>query len=211
MSLTAPIGIFLSKAQGKYKAKHRLFITVEDLSTVPAELFATKVSKSQNQELKGKVIFKHFSYKANDNAPWSPHTPQGTELVTPNAELKQQAVDNLNNLPNAEFRLTINIPGKFCNIDTPDGRFTIFDKTEFPEKEGNPGYYLKSGSKCTINLTPAVHLDETYFQVKLSTDLTPDELFVKSGHAQVWSPDGSDNGFETNQDDGNEDVGPWGQ
>ena len=209
--LTAPIGIFQSKANGPYKAGHRLFITVEDLESLPDELFATKVSQSQNPELSGKVIFKHFSFKANENSPWTPQTPQGTQPVTPPAELKAQVLEKLGNMENAEFRLTINIPGAFCNIDTPDGRFTIFDKNEFPDRDGNPGYYVKSGSVCNIKLTPASHMGNQYFQVLLSTGLAPDDLFVKSGRAQVWGQEdrGTAAGSSYESEDIDDGSSPW--
>ena len=53
LELTAPIGIFLNKGNANYSPSWRMFINVEDLATIPDDLFATKVSQSQNPDLSG--------------------------------------------------------------------------------------------------------------------------------------------------------------
>lgn len=209
LELTAPIGIFLNKGNANYSPSWRMFINVEDLATIPDDLFATKVSQSQNPDLAGKVVFKYFSFKVNDNTPWSIHTPSGTQITTPPAELKQLVVDRLGNMEGVEMSLAINLPGNFCNIDTPEGVFTVFDKKEFPQTDGKPGYYIKSESLVTIHLTEATHLGNKYYQVRLSTDLTPDELFVKAGRGQVWGQDDGGAGVSAVADEESDGGAPW--
>lgn len=211
LEVKAPIGIFLNKGNANYAPSWRLFITVEDLESIPADLFATKVSQSQNPDLAGKVVFKYFSFKVNDATPFSIHTPQGTDVTTPPAELKQLVIDKLGNMDGVEMSLAINLPGNFCNIETPQGTFTVFDKKEFPQTDGKPGYYIQSESVATVKLTEATHLGNKYYQVRLSTELSPDELFVKAGRGQVWGQDDSGVGAGVGaSDDGAVDDGsPW--
>lgn len=206
-----PVGVFLNKGNANYAASWRMFIKVEDVSAIPDDLFATKVSQSQNPDLAGKVVFKYFSFKANDNTPFSIHTPEGTTVTTPPAELKQLVMDRLGKIDGVEMSLAINLPGNFCNIETPQGMFTVFDKKEFPQTDGKPGYYIKSESPVTVKLTEATHLGNKYYQVRLSTDLSPDELFVKAGRGQIWGQDNSGVGAGAGaSDDVDADDGaPW--
>lgn len=214
LELTAPIGVFLNKGNQNYSPSWRLFITVEDLHAVPDDLFAVKVSQSQNPELSGKVVFKYFSFKVNDDAPWSIHAPNNASLTTPPSELKAEVIQKLGHMEDAEKSLAINLPGNFSNILTGDGElYTVFDKKEFPQTDGNPGYYIKQGSVATVKLTEATHLGNKYYQVRLSTDLTPDELFVKAGRSKVWGQDGGSAapaGYADGEEDAATDEGsPW--
>lgn len=212
LEVKAPIQVFLNKGNANYAPSWRLFITVKDLESIPADLFATKVSQSQNPDLAGKVVFKYFSFKVNDATPFSIHTPQGTDVTTPPAELKQLVIDKLGSMDGVEMSLVINLPGNFCNIETPQGTFTVFDKKEFPKTDGKPGYFLKSESEATVKLTEATHLGNKYYQVRLSTELSPDELFLKAGRAQVWGQDDASVGASDDGavDDGAADDGsPW--
>lgn len=211
LEINAPIGVFLNKGNEHYKPSWRLNIKVKDLASIPDAMFATKMSQSQNPELAGKVLFKYFSFKINENTPWSTHTPQNTDLNTPPSELKQLVMDRLGNMEGVEMSLTINLPGNFCNIETPLGKFTIFDKKEFPQTDGGPGYYVKSESPATVKLTEATHLGNKYYQVDLSTDLSPDELFVEAGRAKVWGQDngGSNAPVGVSSDADGTDGAPW--
>ena len=164
----------------------RVFIHVKDLSTVPDELFAVKISQSKKPELAGRAVFKYFSYKPNDEAPFSSLAPANTTLQTPVAELKALALGNLAKLPDAVFSLAINMNGRFGNIKTPKGTYLLFDDERFPQSEGKPGYYLKGETEATVTLTQAAGQHCSYYRVQLETEQSPDEIFVKSGQSRVW-------------------------
>lgn len=184
-----PLSVYQQQGMND-RPSRRVFIDLTDIASVPDELFAVKISQSKNPELAGKPIFKYFSYKVNDNTPFSALAPTGTTVATPTSEVKQNVVTKLGQLPDAKFSLAINLNGKFANITTAEGPYTIFDDNEFAATEGKPGYYIKRGSLGTIELKKATSQYGPYYQVSLETKLTPDELFVRSGKGKVWG--GSD-------------------
>lgn len=186
------ISIFTGTGMNGDGLSRRLFVTVTDITEVPEELFAVKISQSQKPEKAGRVVFKHLLFRQpGETQPWQDLAPSGVTLGTPVAEIKQTLVNFITekNLQ-LEFELAINLNGKFANITTPEGRFTLFDDAEFPESKGNPGYYLKRGTKADITLTPRPSkYGNVYYQVTLETAGTPDEIFVRGGRAQVWGQD----------------------
>lgn len=186
--ITGPISIFQTAGMNG-RPSRRLFIDITDLNALPDELFAIKISQSKNPALVGKPVFKHFSYKVNENSPFSAVAPDGTTPATPTTEIKPAVVGKLGALPGAVFSLNITLNGTFANIATPEGTFTIFDDKEFPATEGKPGYYVKSGSHASVTITRAESQYGPYYRTDLKTNLTPDELFVKAGKGRVWGAD----------------------
>lgn len=180
-----PISIFQSHNMNNEPAR-RLFITVTDLSVVPDELFAVKLSQSKKPELAGKPVFKYFSYKVSENTPFSPLAPSTATLQTPTSELKASVLEKIGKIPGAVFSLAINMNGRFGNIKTPEGVFTLFDDQQFAQSEGKPGYYLKSGTEAKVTLTQATSQYGPYYRVQLETEEVPDDIFVKSGRSKVW-------------------------
>ena len=63
--IKGPISIFQTAGMNG-RPSRRLFIDVKDLSTIPDELFAVKISQSKNPSLAGKFVFKLFRYIFND-------------------------------------------------------------------------------------------------------------------------------------------------
>lgn len=203
----APISVF-QQAGMNGQPSRRLFITVEDLNTIPDELFAVKVSQSKNPELAGKSVFKYFSYKVDENAPFSALAPSGTTMATPTAETKAAVVAKLGSIAGAKFSVAINMNGKFANIATPDGTYTIYDDKEFPATEGKPGYYIKAGSLADVEITKGESQYGPYYKVALSTDMTPDELFVRAGKSKVWGAEAGAGAADVATDEVN-DGGVW--
>jgi len=182
------ISIFTTDGLNGGKSR-RLFITVDDITEVPEELFAVKVSQSNKPEKAGKTVFKYLSFKQDgDGQPWQDFAPKDVTIATPVAEIKAKLVSFVqsNNLQ-LKYQLAVNLNGKFANISTAEGRFTLFDDVQFAASEGNPGYYLKRGTRATVTLKEAMsNYGKPYFQVTLATSATPDEIFQKSGRAKVW-------------------------
>lgn len=185
-----PISIFQTHDMNNKPAR-RLFIAVTDLSVVPDELFAIKVSQSKKPELAGKPVFKYFSYKVSENIPFSPLAPATATLQTPTSELKAAVLEKIGKIPGAVFSLAINMNGHFGNITTPEGVFTLFDDQRFPQSEGKPGYYLKSNTEAKVTLTKATSQYGPYYRVQLETEEVPDDIFVKSGRSKVWGEEDS--------------------
>lgn len=181
-----------------HKTQRRLHIPMPELSAIPEELFAVKVSQSKNPNKAGKTVFKYLTFKQpGDDQPTQDFAPQGVNIGTPVAEIKQAFMNLMATNPaiQLEFTLHVNLPGKFANIETSEGRFTIFDMEAFPETEGAPGYYIKRGTHADVTLTPAVSQGNQYYQVALKTSQGPDEIFEKSERARVWGQDDDTTNF----------------
>ena len=183
--INGPISIFQTAGMNG-RPSRRLFIDVKDLATIPDELFAVKISQSKNPSLAGKPVFKHFSYKVNENTPFSALAPDTTTLATPVSEIRTSVVTKLGALPGAVFSLNITLNGSFANIATSDGLYTIFDDKEFPATEGKPGYYVASGTPAEVTITEAQSQYGPYYRTSIKTALSPDEVFVKAGNSKVW-------------------------
>lgn len=188
----APISIYKSTDMNG-QISRRLFITIEDLNTIPEELFKVKISQSQNPALAGKAVFKYFSYKINEESAFSPLAPDGTTTATPLGELKAAVVAKLGAIPGAKFSVAINMNGRFGNITTSDGEYTVFDNEQFAANEGNPPkYYLKSGVIADVTLTEATSKYGPYYRINLATDASPDDIFQKTSRAKVYGQDSDD-------------------
>lgn len=184
----APISIYKSTGMNG-QISRRLFIAIEDLNTIPEELFKVKVSQSQNPALAGKPVFKYFSYKINEESAFSPLAPDGTTTATPLGELKAAVLAKLGAIPGAKFSVAINMNGRFGNISTTEGVFTVFDNEQFVANEGNPPYFLKSGVTADVTLTEATSQYGPYYRIDLSTDASPDDIFQTASRAKVYGQD----------------------
>lgn len=183
--IKGPISIFQTAGMNG-RPSRRLFIEVKDLAVIPEELFAVKISQSKNPSLAGKPVFKYFSYKVNENTPFSALAPDTTTLATPLSEIRSAVLTKLGALPGAVFSLNIALNGSFANITTSEGLYTIFDDKEFPATEGKPGYYVASGTEAEVTITEAQSQYGPYYRTSIKTALSPDEVFVKAGKGKVW-------------------------
>lgn len=193
--------------------KRRLQIKLDNdrLDEIPAELFNVKVSQSTKPELAGKTLFKYFSMKTTDGT-WSQETPEGTTLATDLNELKEKIVASLAG-KDIELYLTFPWSGSFGNIDTSNGRFVLFDDKQFPSddvsRQGYPGYYLNPNTKVDVHLTPAISNNNMYYQIRLTTDKTAEEVLVKPVQTQVWDPEGHQQEEVTEPEPEEEAGGVW--
>ena len=218
--MTEPIkfeNVEISVFQGKGMnggPSRRLFTTIEDINTIPAELFAIKISQSKKPELSGKPVFKYFSYRTKEDQPFSIKAPESFNLSTPVEDIKDQAVKTFSAMKAADpkgvsFSVVVNLNGSFTNIDTPEGSYTVFDDKQFPDTEGRPGYYIKRGTKANVELEQATSQYGKYYRVSLSSNEGPDAIFQRAGHSKVWGQedDGASTGFDnapaTDENDGN--------
>lgn len=171
--------------------KRRLFVPIKNIAELPAELFAVKISQSKNAEFGGKVAFKYLMHRVNAQAKNTSLAPQSVMLHTPLEEIKNVVVAGGSSF---EWTLAINIPGPFANITTPVGTYAIYDMVRLAAENGNPGYYIKNDALVTVEFEPAIHKEtnKEYYRLKFSTDLTPDQLFQRSGKSQIWGAEDSD-------------------
>lgn len=183
---TAPVSIFPStKIDGTPSRRLVLSVQPSELESVPADLFAVKVSQSKNPQKKGTLRFKYFAFKANDTAQWSDQASTNFNVGTPVEEIKAAVVAAIGANPEATVQFTVNMPGKFANIETSDGRYSLFDFNENPD--GNLGYYLKGGTVVTVTFTESEHKGNLYYRLKLEArDKSPEELFVRGGRGKIF-------------------------
>lgn len=179
------------------RTSRRIHITVDDITEIPAELFAVKVSQSKKPEKAGKTVFKYLSYRTKGtDEPRQDFAPNGVTPATPVEEIKQMFVNFLQTQGlQLEFSVSVNMPGNFGDITTSEGRVLIFDNTEFAAAEGYPGYYIKQGTRADITLRLAQGKYGQYYQVRLTTTASPDEIFVRGGRAKVWGQDDAEPSF----------------
>lgn len=183
---TAPVSIFPStKIDGTPSRRLVLSVQPSELESVPADLFAVKISQSKNPQKKGTLRFKYFAFKANDTAQWSDQASTNFNVGTPVEEIKAAVVAAIGANPEATVQFTVNMPGKFANIETADGRYSLFDFNENPD--GNLGYYLKGGTVVTVTFTESEHQGNLYYRLKLEArDKSPEELFVRGGRGKIF-------------------------
>lgn len=188
-TITKPISIYPgTKLDGS--PTRRLVVSVQpsELADMPAELFAVKISQSKNPQKMGKLVFKYFAYKVNDAIPWSDQTSSSFTVATPLEDIKQSIITALANQANAKVQFTVNMPGNFANIETSDGRYSLYDFNESPD--GNLGYYLKGGSVVNVTFIPSEHQGNAYFRLRLdAANMSPEDLFVRGGKGKIFGRD----------------------
>ena len=208
-SVTKPISIFpATKTNGQ--PTRRLVISVQpsELSEMPAELFAVKISQSPKPERAGKLVFKYFSFKPSDSTPWSDMASTNFNIATPVEEIKQAVVNALGT-SNAKVQFTVNMPGQFANIETSDGHYSIYDFNE--SADGNLGYYFKGGTVVTVTFTEATHNGNPYYRLSLNAEtLAPDEIFARSGKGKRFGEEADAPAQQVYKgDDADAGVLPW--
>lgn len=169
-----------------------MVIAVEpgELADMPEELFAVKISQSKKPERAGKLVFSYLAFRLNESTPWSDLASNNHTIATPLSEIKAAVVSVIGSQPNAKVQFTMNMPGKFANIMTSDGNYSIYDFNETPD--GNLGYYLRGGSVVTVELTPSEHQGNSYYRMKLSAkDTSPEDLFVRGGKGKIFGQEDS--------------------
>lgn len=166
------------------------------LDEIPENLFAVKMSQSQNAAKAGKVVFKWFSFRFQSDAKFENLAPTGITLETPLNEVKNLVVSKLANIPNAEISLSIPLHGRFTNIQCSDGLWALYDEDKFqnadPNKHGRAPYYVKSDALIHVKLKGAISVQQNeYLQTTLSTTATSKDIFQEVQQGKVWSPDGT--------------------
>ena len=187
--ITKPISIFpATKQDGSPTRRLVVSVTPAELAEMPEELFAVKVSQSKNPTRAGKVVFKYFAYRLTESTPWTDIVPSNFNIATPVAEIKAAVVSAIGSKADAKVQFTINMPGKFANIETSDGRYSLYDFNA--SQDGNLGYYLKGGTVVTVTLTPSEHQGNTYYRVRLDANgQSPEDIFVRGGKGKVFGQD----------------------
>lgn len=207
----------------KGKKRRTVSINMDSLADVPEELFALKVSQSRNPELAGKVVFKYFLYKLSAESAWSSLAPGNFTIQTPLSEVKQAVMAKLDHSvnPNTVLRFTLKLHGSWGNIETSDGAYALYDEEHYPATGGEPNYYLKANTIGNVEMTEAENQGNSYLQVNLSTDLSPEEIFQLKGKAAVhyYGEGASDNAesgnvtvndpFSSSDGSGTGDDNPW--
>lgn len=183
--IKAPTTLFVTDQNTR-----RLFLQIDDIASVPAELFKVKVSQSKNPDLAGKTMFKYITYKIDSNSSYAQLAPSGITIATPVEEIKEIFVSKVAPLTDATFSVAINMPGRFGRIATATGTFSLFDEEQFVETKGRPPYYMNSGTPCEVTLTEATSQHGPYYRINLRTDLPDSEVFTELRTTQVWSPGG---------------------
>lgn len=195
--------------------QHRLYITTETLEEIPEELFAVKLSQSAKPERKGKLVFKYFSWEEEGKG-WNDLVGDGSPalIAQPVATIKQLVVEALKNATGLRWSLQFNSPSPFLNVETPNGKFIVYDNKKYPntlglpsDADGNRLYYLKSDADIELGLESAVSNGNDYYRLSL-TSKNPDgnAVFGKSSVGQEWNPEGGDAQEPENTDAS---TNPW--
>lgn len=199
IKFTRPVSIYPGQKQnGDPSRRLAIRYSLKEFNEIPEELFGVKVSQSKQANRAGRLVFKHIAYKMNTESPWLDYVAPSFNIASPVADIKASLLKALTD-PEAVIQVTINMPGKFGNIDTADGRYTLFDFNEQPD--GNLGYYLRGETLVTITLTPSEYRGNDYYRVALSTDKTPEEIFVKGGRGKRFGEESHHEAKSSSQGD----------
>jgi len=198
-TVTQPISIFpATKVDGSPTRRLVVSVKPEELGNIPADLFGVKISQSKKADRAGKLVFKYFAFKVSDATPWTDTAPSNFNIATPVEEIKQAVVAAIGQTAGAKVQFTINMPGKFANIETSDGRYSLYDFNESPD--GNLGYYLKGGTVVTVTFTPAEHQGNQYFRLKLDANgQSPEDIFSRGGRGKIFGQDDAIGGAGSQQ------------
>lgn len=176
------------------KGVSRTMFLSPKLEDIPAQLFAVKMSQSTNPAKAGKVVFRYFSFRFNENEKYQNMAPTGITLETSLDEIKAMVVSKLANIPNTQVSVNINLHGRFTNVTCADGTYAIYDEEKFqspdPNKSGDAPYYIKQGVNIHVKLKGADSAQgNEYIQSILSTTAVADEIFQKVQSGKVWGED----------------------
>lgn len=198
-TITKPISIFPgTEFDGSPSRRLVVSATPSELAEFPAELFAVKISQSKNPQKAGKLVFKYFAYKVSASTPWSDQASSNFTIATPVEEIKEAIIKALAHQADARMQFTIKMPGKFANIETADGRYSLYDFNESPD--GNLGYYLKGGTVVSVTFIPAENQGNAYYRLRLDAhDKSPEELFVRGGRGKIFGRDDATVGAPVSQ------------
>lgn len=164
------------------------------LEEIPEQLFAVKVSQSKDPAKAGKLVFKYFSFRFDENEKYSDMAPSGVSLDTELSEVKNLVVSKLGNIPQTQISLNIKLKGTFTNIACADGVYAIYDESKFqnadPNKNGRAPYYIKSDAVIHVKLKGADSPQgNEYIQTTLSTTATSNDIFQKIETGKIWGED----------------------
>lgn len=175
------------------KGVSRTLFLKPNLADIPEELFALKSSQSKNPAKAGKLVFKYFSFRFDENAKYENLAPSEVTLETPLSDVKNLVVSKIGNIPNAQISVNVNLHGSFTNVTCADGTFAIYDEEKFksadPSKSGDAPYYIKSDAIIRVKLKGAVSQGNEYLQSTLSTTASADDIFQKVQAGKVWGED----------------------
>jgi hypothetical protein len=192
-----PISIIRGTGYQNKGVSRTMFLTPK-LADIPEQLFALKVSQSTNPARAGKLVFKYFSYRFDENAKYENTAPESVSLDTPLSEVKNLVVSKIGNIPNAQISVNVALHGSFTNVSCADGTYAIFDKEKFknadPNKDGDAPYYIKGDAIIRVKLKGAVSQGNEYLQSTLSTTASADDIFQKVQAGKVWGEDSGDVG-----------------
>jgi len=187
-----PISIIRGTGYQGKGVSRTMFLTPK-LADIPEELFALKVSQSTNPAKAGKLVFKYFSFRFDENAKYENMAPSEVTLETPLSEVKNLVVSKIGNIPNAQISVNVNLHGSFTNVACADGTYAIYDTEKFknpdPNKDGDAPYYIKGDAIIHVKLKGAVSQGNEYLQSTLSTTASADDIFQKVQAGKVWGED----------------------
>lgn len=176
------------------KGVSRTMFLSPKLEDIPEELFALKVSQSPNPAKAGKLVFKYFSFRFDENAKYENAAPTDVTLETPLSEIKNLVLSKMGNIPNAQISVNVNLHGAFTNVSCADGTYAIYDEEKFksadPNKSGDAPYYIKGDAIIHVKLKGAISQGNEYLQSTLSTTASADDIFQKVQAGKVWGEDG---------------------
>lgn len=202
-----PISIFKGRGyQGGVSRTMFLTPTIDQLENMPEELFVVKISQSQNPDRAGKALFRFFTFRTSSDEKYSDLVPKGVTQTTPLAEIKEKVIKTLKQIDGAEVSITVPLHGTFTTVDLADGRFDIYNEAKFPSDDiktlGEPPYYIKPDATMAVTLKGAENLGNEYFQSRISSPLSADDVFQKKAAGKIWGEEDSTGASEPATSDG---------
>lgn len=189
-----PIGFARGKGFQGVGISRTMFLRPK-LEDIPENLFAVKVSQSNNPQKAGKLAFKYLTYRLNENEKPNDLVPSGIDLTTELKDIKSMFLAKLANMPGVVFSLNIGLKGKFTSITCTDGTFKLYDedepafKTDNPDTSGNAPYYVKSDAQVHVKLKGAMgKMGKPYIQSELSSTSASNEILAQTERGHIWNP-----------------------
>lgn len=187
-----PVSIVYGRGYQGKGISRTLFLSPK-LEDIPEQLFAVKVSQSQDPAKAGKIVFRYFSFRFNPNEKYQNLAPTGVTMETPLAEIKNLVVSKFMNLSdNVDISISVSLHGKWTSVTCADRTIAVYDETkdEFkdpdPNKNGRAPYYINPDAQIHVKLKGAESQGNEYLQSQLSTTATADETFVAMANSEIW-------------------------